>query len=424
MGTSPDIALVARNQAEQLGAFLHDAGRKAPEKIRVWDETLRDGEQSPGVCFTAEDKLDIAKLLDGMGVAVIDAGFPMVSEEERRAITAIAREGLSAAVGATVRAVPADIDAALRCEVREVHMFLPTSGLHLRHKLGISAEDAISRAVAAVEHAKRHGLVVDFIAEDATRTPMEYLLRFYRAVIDAGADRVMLTDTVGVMSPEAMFRFSRMVMDALGKKAEFAVHCHNDFGLAVANTLAAVLAGATYPTVTVNGIGERAGNAAFEETVIGLEHLYGIRTGIATERLAELSLLVERRSGMFNQPHKPVVGFNAFRHESGIHVDGVLQHTGTYEPIQPEEVGCCRSFVLGKHSGRSLVTALLASRALTASEEQVRAIAEDVKLTKERSPRERIHRTAHERDAYHREVLGFPEEQFWQLVQRHLGDAA
>ena len=410
-------SLIASNQAGYLSSFLRRAGRERPERAFIWDETLRDGEQSPGVFFCVDEKIAIAKLLDEAGVAIIDAGFPVVSEDERKAIRAIAAEKLSAAVGVTVRAHVPDIDAALLCDVNEVHMFLPSSRLHLARKLGISEEEALRRAIAAVEHAKSHGLTVDFIAEDATRTSPAFLRRLYAAVLGAGADRLMLTDTVGVMSPEAMFRFSGGIIRSLaGKKASFGVHCHNDFGLAVANTAAAVLAGATFPTVTVNGIGERAGNACFEETVLCLEKLYGIRTGIKMEKLAELSSFVEKASGMFNACHKPIVGYNAFRHESGIHVDGVLQDVATYEPIRPEEVGCERAFVLGKHSGRSLVAALLAEKGLGASPGQIAAICDRVKLAKESHDKADVREMAAQLSLYRKASLGFPEEAFWTIA--------
>jgi len=408
---------VAQNQAEELRLFCRKSKCSLPKRVFIWDETLRDGEQSPGVFFSVDEKIAIGKLLDEIGVSIIDAGFPLVSEDERIAIRALARENFSAAVGVTIRALEKDIDVALSCDVREVHMFLPSSRLHLHHKFKIDEKECLRRAVAATEYAKRHGLIVDFIAEDATRTSPAFLHELYSAVIGVGADRVMLTDTVGVMSPEAMFRFSANTIDALkDDRTGFAVHCHNDFGLATANTAAAVLAGATYPTVTVNGIGERAGNAAFEEVVLCLEKLYGVKTGIRLEMLSELSALVEQASGMFNAVHKPVVGHNAFRHESGIHVDGVLHNVATYEPIKPEEVGCNRAFVLGKHSGRNLVIKLLSERKIRATPEQVGMICEQVKCAKESRDKSSMRGLAAHISAYQQHSLGFSENEFWRIV--------
>jgi isopropylmalate/homocitrate/citramalate synthase len=343
-------------------------GAAVPRDVLLWDETLRDGEQSPGVAFTIEQKVAIAQQLDAFGVDVIGAGFPAVSEDERQAIREIVRLGLHARIGATVRAAREDVERALQLGVREAHMFLPASKLHLNHKMGLDERAALVLARRCVEDATRSGLRVCFIAEDSTRARDEFLLELFQCAVDAGADSIMVTDTVGVMTPTAMNGFVREIAGRLRDAVPLGVHCHDDFGLATANTLAAFEAGATYLTGTINGIGERAGNAAIEELALSLKVLYGIETAVNLERLAELSQLVERSSGMVKAPNKAIVGFNAFRHESGIHTAAMLRHTQTYEPYSPATVGAQRSFILGKHAGRAALQHVLGKHNLRADD--------------------------------------------------------
>lgn len=398
--------LIHDNSAEYIKN--HDL----PRRVYMWDETLRDGEQTPGVFFTLNEKIQIAKLLDEIGIFMIDLGFPSVSEEEKKIIKIIARENLNAKTGVTVRANIEDIDDALYCDVNRVFIFISTSPLHMKTKLKLDKEEVMKKAVDSVEYAKNHGLTIDFISEDTTRSDLNFVTEMFNKVTDCGAEVLMITDTVGVAEPGGIENIVHMIKNNIKNKTKLGIHCHNDFGLATINTLTAIKTGIIYPTTTVNGIGERAGNAAFEEVVMGLEGIYGIETGIKTEKLSELSNLVKKCSGVYISPHKPIVGVNAFRHESGIHVDGLLKDPLTYEPIQPEMVGRKREFVLGKHSGTNLVRNILKKEGISASEEQIKIITKKVKSFKEHSPKKVIFEMMNTLNEYNRLVLGFPPKIF------------
>ncbi|ALU11933.1 2-isopropylmalate synthase [Ignicoccus islandicus DSM 13165] len=330
---------------------LYDEVESLPERVRIFDTTLRDGEQTAGISFTKEQKLMIARQLAKLGVASIEAGFPASSPGELEAVKAIANEGLGVEIVGLARSNKRDIDKALDANVDAIHVFIAASDIHLKYKLRMTREEALRAAIEAVEYAKEHGVVVEFSPEDATRADLKYLYTMVESVVDAGADRVDIPDTVGVMTPTRMKYLIRYILPA-AKGRIVSVHCHNDFGLAVANSISGIEAGAQQAHVTVNGIGERAGNAALEEVVAALEFLLNVRTGVKTELLYETSLLVSKLSGIPIPPNKPIVGANAFAHESGIHVHGVINNPFTYEPIRPEMVGQKRRIVLGKHSGR------------------------------------------------------------------------
>jgi D-citramalate synthase len=346
-------------------------------RVKVLDSTMRDGEQAPGVAFTPEQKLEIAKALDELGVDVIEAGSPATSEGERKGIKTIAREGLKAEICCFARCVREDIDWALQCEVDSVHLVIPTSDIHLNFKLKKTREEAKEMALNALRYALDHGLLVEFSAEDATRSDREFLFSVLSEGIKEGAQRVCLCDTVGVLTPEKSTELFSEAVRTL--KAPVSVHCHNDFGMATANTLAAVRAGASEVHVTVNGLGERAGNASLEEVVVALKQLYGIETGIKLEKIAEVSKLVEKYSKVPIQPHKAIVGENAFAHEAGIHVHGVLENPATYEPFPPELVGRQRRILFGKHTGSHAIERELLSWGFSPTKEQVMQILSEVK---------------------------------------------
>ena len=282
-------------------------------KARIFDTTLRDGEQTPGISLTPDEKLLIARKLDELGVNVIEAGSAITSEGERNGIKKITSEGLSAELCSFTRAVQLDIDAALECDVDSIHLVVPTSDLHLEHKLRKSREQVKRMAVESTQYAVDHGLLVEISSEDATRSDMEFMKEIFQAGIDAGAKRICACDTVGILTPERSFDFYSQLMDL---NVPLSVHCHNDFGLAVANSLAGLRAGATQAHVTVNGIGERAGNASLEELVVSLYSLYNVQTQINIQMLYEVSKMVARITGMYLQPNKAIVGENAFAHES------------------------------------------------------------------------------------------------------------
>ncbi|MBC7104700.1 MAG: homocitrate synthase [Firmicutes bacterium] len=327
-------------------------------RIVVVDTTLRDGEQTAGVVFSNHEKLRIAKLLDELGVHQIEAGIPVMGGDEQEAVRAICKAGLRASIMGWNRPVIRDIEASLACGVDAVAISISTSDIHIKYKLQATREWVLENLVRAVEFAKKEGLYVSANAEDASRSDMDFLIQFARAAKEAGADRLRYCDTVGIMEPFTTYERIKTLIDATGIEVE--MHMHNDFGLATANTLAGVRAGANYVGVTVIGLGERAGNAALEEVVMGLKYLYGIDLNFKTEMFRELAEYVSRASGRSLPVCKPIVGSNMFRHESGIHADGALKHPGTYEAFQPEEVGLARQIVIGKHSGTAALRAKFA----------------------------------------------------------------
>ena len=352
-----------------------------PDDITIYDTTLRDGEQTPGVCFGFEEKLEIARKLDQFKIDQIEAGFPIVSERERESVKAIANEGLNAKILALTRTKPEDIDAALDCDVDGVITFVGTSDIHLDHKMHITRQDAINLCETAVDYAKDHGLFVAFSAEDATRTDIDFLKRIYSKAKECGADRVHIADTTGAITPQGIeYLVKELIKDI---DIDIALHCHNDFGLAVINSITGVLAGAKAISTTVNGIGERAGNASLEELIMALKILYGKDLGFKTKYIKELSDLVAKYSGLEVPYNKPVVGNNVFRHESGIHVDAVIEEPLCYEPYVPELVGQKRQLVLGKHSGCRAVRAKLNECELDVSDEQLIEIVRQVKKSRE-----------------------------------------
>ncbi len=354
-----------------------------PENVRVFDTTLRDGEQTPGVSLTPEEKVEVALALDELGVDVIEAGFPITSYGEAESVKDIAKAirdikgSVRSEVCALARSTKRDIDLAADLDVDTIHVFIATSPLHRKYKLRMSEEEVLNRAVQAVEYAKSRGVKVEFSAEDATRTELDFLIKIFKAVEEAGADRVDIPDTVGVMSPPAMRSLVGIVVREVN--IPVSVHCHNDFGLAVANSLAGIEAGAQQAHVTVNGIGERAGNASLEQFVTSLHFLYGIKMKINFSKLRSVSELVERLTGIQVPPNSPIVGDNAFSHESGIHVHGIMGHPATYEPLSPEVVGMRRRIVLGKHTGRHAVERAVKQLGYEISKEELDLIVEKIK---------------------------------------------
>jgi len=357
--------------------FFWEDSISLPSRVKIFDTTLRDGEQTPGVALTPKMKLEIARALDELGVDVIEAGYPIISSGEEKAVKAIASEGLNAKICALSRINRMDMDAAIRCDVDWIHIFVATSDIHLKHKLKMSKEEALRKSVEAVEYAKAHGLTVQFSAEDATRTDPNFLSKFYGAIVDAGSDSIDIPDTVGVMTPERFFNLVSKIKKTV--KAPVAVHCHNDFGLATANTIAGVLAGAEIVHVTVNGIGERAGNASLEEVAAILKLLYHIPMNLDLKKIFKVSRLVEKYTGIQVQKNKAIVGDNAFTHESGIHVHGILCKPETYEPIPPELFGRERRVVIGKHSGSHAIAEILRKHGLTLASNEVSEILREVK---------------------------------------------
>lgn len=343
----------------------------------LYDTTLRDGEQTPGVSLTIEDKVEMALLLEECGVREIEAGFPAISSDEKEAVKAVSKAISKSKVLCLCRVLKSDVDLALSCDVDGVIIFAPSSDIHLKWKLKMGAEEVLKCVLDVIEYAKSHDIFVQFTCEDATRTPLERLLRFYGAAIEHGADRVGVADTVGCITPFGM----RLLISELSKTLNkpIAVHCHNDFGLATANTLAAYEAGATALSVSVNGLGERCGNAALEEVALALYCLYGVELDLDFKKLIKLSTKVSEITGLRPWPLKPVVGPHAFTHESGIHVAAVLENPFTYEPYSPKLLGIDRSIKFGKHSGTKAIIYALRTIGVDLSVEEAREVLEEVK---------------------------------------------
>ncbi len=353
------------------------------KNIYIYDTTLRDGEQTPGVCFTEEQKINIAKKLDELGIKQIEAGFPAVSKKEREIVKKIANEGLNADILALSRALKEDIDKALSCDVDGIITFIATSPLHLKYKLHKSIEEVEEMGMNAVEYAKDHGLFVAFSAEDATRTPIDDLIRIHKNAEEHGADRVHIADTTGCGTPQSICYITSELSKNL-KKAHIGVHCHNDFGLAVINSIYGLIGGAKAVSTTVNGIGERAGNASLEELIMALMVLYDVEMDLNISVIKELSTMVEEYSKIKIPVNKPIVGDRVFYHESGIHVDAVLENPLTYEPFLPEKIGQKRKIVIGKHSGCNAVNSKLKEMGIEVSKETLWKIVKKVKETREK----------------------------------------
>jgi len=327
--------------------------RSPGAKVRVVDTTLRDGEQTAGVVFSNDEKIKIASYLDQIGVDQIEAGIPVMGGFEKDCIKQIVSMGLKASIMAWNRAVISDIKESLECGVDAVAISISTSDIHIQHKLQTTREDVLVRMTDAVKFAKDHDLYVSVNAEDASRSDIGYLTEFALAAKRAGADRLRFCDTVGTLNPITTYRYIRTLVDAVGLDVE--MHTHNDFGMATANALSGIYAGASYVGVTVNGLGERAGNACLQEVIMGMKYIMKLNCNYNTTLFREVAEYVAQASGRPLPVSKPIVGSNIFAHESGIHGDGVLKNPLTYEVFSPEEVGLERQIVIGKHSGSAAI---------------------------------------------------------------------
>jgi len=324
--------------------------------------------------------------LDEIGVDVIEAGFAAVSEGEMEAVQLIADAGLRSEICSASRGVKGDIDAVAKSRADSIHLIIPVSDLHIEAKLRKTRNEVLGITRDMVSYAKKCGLIVELSAEDATRADFNFLRKMFLTGIEAGADRVVACDTVGVLTPERSYQFYGDLCKLL-KVPVVSVHCHNDFGMAVANTIAALRAGANQFHATINGLGERAGNASLEEIVVSLMKLYKSKLNIRTEKLYGISQFVSRLTGVYVQPNKAIVGENAFTHESGIHTQGLLANTSTYEAIEPELVGGTRRLASGKHSGSAGIKATLSDMGLEPSDEQLKEIFNRVKTVGDKGKR-------------------------------------
>ena len=342
------------------------------DNIYINDTTLRDGEQAAGIVFTSEEKISLASLMDAMGIPELEVGIPAMGGSEAEGITAITQLGLKADLLGWNRAVRSDVEASLGCGLNRVHISIPVSEVQIQAKFKGDRSLVFARLENALKFAVDHSLFVSVGAEDSSRASEEFLLEVACAAQEWGASRFRFCDTVGILNPVTTAKKVGDLVRKLSIPVE--MHTHNDFGLATANALAGLQAGAISVNTTVNGLGERAGNAALEEIIMALKHLHQVDLGISTRHLRELSQLVIAASGHTLPPWKAVVGDNAFAHESGIHAHGILKNPQTYEPFSPEEIGWQRQLVVGKHSGRHLVANLLKQHGITLDREEAQFV--------------------------------------------------
>ncbi|KAA1260314.1 2-isopropylmalate synthase [Rubripirellula obstinata] len=363
---------------------------ESPRMIRIFDTTLRDGEQSPGASMNLAEKLEVASLLDEMGVDIIEAGFPIASPGDFESVKKVAETIQRSTICGLARCSDKDIDAAAEAvkpaKQGRIHVFLATSAIHREFKLRMTPDEIVQRAIAGVKRARNLCDDIEFSPEDACRTEDDFLCRVVEAAIDAGATTINMPDTVGYTTPNEIFDRFSMVRNRVPNidKAILSTHCHNDLGMAVANSMAAVAAGAGQIECTINGIGERAGNAALEEIVMAMktrQDFFNCTTAIDTQRLVPASRLVSKTTGIQVQRNKAIVGRNAFAHESGIHQDGMLKERSTYEIMSPEDVGFSKTdLVLGKHSGRAALADRAKTLGFSLSPEQLVTVFEQFKI--------------------------------------------
>ncbi|MBD2504934.1 homocitrate synthase [Anabaena azotica] len=363
-------------------------------KVLINDTTLRDGEQAAGVAFSVEEKIAIALILDAIGVHEIEVGIPAMGKAEQQAIANIVNLDLQAHLLGWNRAVIADIQASIACGLQRVHISVPVSAIQIKAKFQGRSSVVLQKLHDSISFAVDHGLFVSIGGEDSSRAEESFLLDLVQVAQEWGASRFRFCDTVGILDPFTTYNKVRQLVTSLTIPVE--MHTHNDFGLATANALAGIKAGALSVNTTVNGLGERAGNAALEEVVMALKHLYQYDLGIDTKRLLEISQLVASASGYPVPPWKAIVGENTFAHESGIHAHGVLQNPHTYEPYAPEEVGRERRLVVGKHSGRHLLSSILEQHGIVLNQEETQSVLDAVRqesVEKKRSltPQELLH---------------------------------
>jgi len=397
---------------------------KLPERVFIWDETLREGVQTPTVFLTYVEKVKLAKTMDEMGVSLITVGFPALSEEEKNDVRRIANEDFhQARLAVSARIVKSDIDACLECGVREILIFTPFNGLNLQYRLKMTKEQVLEKTVESVEYAKKHGVTVNFVLEDASRTPLEEILQIFEAAAKAGASRLVIADTVGFLRPLSMrYLISHVKEDLsklISKQVPLSVHCHNDFGLATANTLAAVEEGVAYVHTCIAGFGERAGVAPLEEVVVALELLYNIDTGVDMEKLYRLAQLAEKGFALPIQYHKPIVGENAFSYEVDEHVHGMLAHPLIYEPFPPEIIDREIMFYSGRQTGKHLVESRLTSAGIKATPMQIDEIVRRIKSIQESLDKGGTQMTFYQIKKLMRELRrGSTEEDFWRIVEQ------
>jgi isopropylmalate/homocitrate/citramalate synthase len=397
---------------------------KLPDRVFIWDETFREGIKAPTVYLTYSEQVRLAKLMDEAGIAIINVGFPALSEEEKRNVKRIVNESFSySKLTASAEPTKNSVNACLECGIKEVTIESPINGLNLQYKLKITKEQALQRIVESIDYAKKHGATVNFVLMDGTRTPLEDILQVFEASAAAGATRLAIADTVGFMRPLSMrYLMSHIrdgLPDAVKKKAALSIHCHNDFGLASANTLAAVEEGVSYLHTCIAGFGERAGIAPFEEVVTAAELLYNIDTGIDLGKIYRLAQSAEKAFAMPIQFHKPIIGENIFTHEVEEDVEEMMAHPLVFEPFPPEIVGRETTIFVGRNTGQTLIQKLLEKAGIRASPRQMDELFRRIKGPQESLDKGEAQMTYYQVKKLMKDLLkGYTMDEFWRLAEQ------
>ena len=396
---------------------------RLPERVFVWDETLLEGTHSPAVFLTYVEKVKLAKMMDEIGVSIISVGYPALSEEEKNSVRRIANEGFQhASLAASAGIQKSDVDACLECGIREISISTAFNGINLQYRLKMTKEQVLQRTAECVHYAKEHGAKVDFMLEDGTRTPLEDILRVFHEAVKAGADRLVIADTLGFLRPLSMRYLISHVKEGLTqlgvKEVPLSIHCHNDFGLATANTLAAVEEGVSYVHTCIAGFGERAGAAPLEEVVTALELLYDLDTGIELDKLHRLSQLAEKTFALPVQFHKPMIGDNAFTYELDEHFERALTQPLVYEPFPPEIIGRETQYFTYRQANRKWVETRLAQAQIKASPLQAEEIVKRIRRMHESADKGEAQMTFYQIKKLMKELRrGLSEDEFWKVVE-------
>jgi len=397
---------------------------KLPDRVYIWDETFREGIKAPTVYLTYVEQVRLAKLMDEAGVQVINVGFPALSEDEKRTVRRIVNESFShAKLVASADATKNSITACIECGIKEIVIESPINGLNLQYKLKITKEQGLQRIVDAIDYAKKHGVAVNFTLMDGTRTPLEDIIQAFEVATNAGAIRLAMADSVGFIRPLSMRYLMSHVRDGLTdstrKKAALSIHCHNDFGLASANTLAAMEEGVSFLHTCIAGFGERAGIAPFEEVVTAAELLYNIDTGIDMGKIYRLAQSAEKAFAMPIQFHKPIIGENIFTHEVEEEVEEMMQQPLVFEPFPPEIVGRETMIFIGRNTGQTLIQKLLEKAGIRASPRQMDELFRRIKGPQESLDKGEAQMTYYQVKKLMKDLLkGYTMDEFWHLVEQ------
>jgi isopropylmalate/homocitrate/citramalate synthase len=397
---------------------------KLPDRVFIWDETFREGIKAPTVYLTYVEQVRLAKLMDEAGVSVINVGFPALSEEEKRTVKRIVNESFTnSKLTASAEATKNSVNACLECGIKEVTIETPINGLNLQYKLKMTKEQQLQRIQETIEYAKKHGTTINFTLMDGTRTPLEDILEVFEVATNAGASRLAIADSVGFIRPLSMrylvAHIREGLPEAVKKKAALAIHCHNDFGLASANTLAAMEEGVSYLHTCIAGFGERAGIAPFEEVVTAAELLYNMDTGLDMGKIYRIAQSAEKAFAMPIQFHKPIIGENIFTHEVEEEVEEMMQQPLVFEPFPPEIVGRETMIFIGRNTGQTLIQKLLENAGVRASPRQMDELFRRIKGPQESLDKGEAQMTYYQVKKLMKDLLkGYTMDEFWRLVEQ------